>query len=185
MKRLAKFSKALPNNVGKDGNVDNKSIYGFIEETNNRDFELIEKKNIFLFNRPIWLPKDCFRGCDESGHLLIYGIVTGRTVDDELRESIKLYQGYLAMAEEFNLCGATPSGYVAVDTDGNTYWYQEGTAYGPTEEVIKDECQLCRRKSRLEISKVIPEIPLIELRGGLAGDFIVSQELYESLLGRS
>lgn len=152
---------------------------------NAEPLELIErKKNVFLFNRPIWLPKNCFRGCDEPEHLLIYGVVTEKSVDDELQDAVKYYQGYLAMAEEFHLCGTTPSGYVALDMEGNTYWYQEGTAYSPKEEVIKDECLLCRRKSRLEISRVILEVPIVDLRGGLDGEFIVSQELYESLLDR-
>lgn len=147
--------------------------------------DLIEKKkNVFLFNRPIWLLKNSFRGCDDPGHFAIYGVVNERPVSETIIEQAKFYQGYLSMSEECYLNGATPSGYYTVDDEDETYWYNSGIAYTILNEEIKDECRLCREKNNLEISRVIPEVPLKDLRGGLAGDFIVSQELYEALLDR-
>lgn len=145
--------------------------------------DLMEKKmNVFLFNRPIWLRKDSFRGCDDSGHYTIYGVVYERPVNETLLDQVKFYQGYLSMAEECYLNDATPSGYYTVDDEEETYWYKSGIAYTILDEKIKNECQLCREKNNLEISRVIPEVPMKDLRGGLAGDLIVSQEHHETLL---
>ena len=147
--------------------------------------DLIEKKkNVFLFNRPIWLRKNSFRGCDDSGHFAIYGVVNERPVNKTLLDQVKFYQGYLSMAEECYLNGATPSGYYTLDDEEETYWYNSGIAYTILNEEIKNECLLCREKNNMEISRVIPNVPRKDLRGGLAGDFIVSQELYEALSDR-
>ena len=147
--------------------------------------ELIEEKsNAFLFNRPIWLPKNSFVGCDDPGHFAIFGVVNEGTLEDDLREYVKRYQGYLSMAEENYLSESTPSGFVDSDEDGEIYWYKNGMAYWITDKDIRDEGELCRKKNNLDIFKVIPDVPLKDLKAGLVGDLIVSQELYESLLDR-
>lgn len=137
----------------------------------------LERRCIFLFNRPVWVPKGTiWKG--EKGGCLIYGV----TVDchyswNIYKEAIK-YLSYLAMCEEYYLAGVTPSGFVDGD-DG--LWYLDGIGYKIKDMALSKEGALCSKKNNLRLLEVLQK-PLYYLPKGIRNGFILSQNLYEELL---
>jgi len=139
--------------------------------------------NVCLFNRPIWLPtKILWDG--EEGFTHIYGVITEKDTDDDRLYEGKAYQGYLAMCEEQILNGETPSGYTAdLEKDGYC-WYRDGKEYFILGDEMVKEASVCREKHNLKLYAATELIPQEDLIDGVREGFIISQELYESLLDR-
>ena len=133
---------------------------------------------IFLFNRPIWLPKNAFWE-KENGFTHIYGIITDKA-STSLLEDIKGYTGYLAMCEEHYLTGRTPSGYTTTDY---TTWYRDEVAYNAKDEEIEEESFACKNKYNLKITAFAARNPSYTVAMGIRDDLIIDQELYEYLIG--
>lgn len=133
---------------------------------------------IFLFNRPIWLPKNAFWE-KENGFTHIYGIITDKA-STSLLEDIKGYTGYLAMCEEHYFTGRTPSGYTTTDY---TTWYRDEVAYNAKDEEIEEESFACKNKYNLKITAFAARNPSYTVAMGIRDDLIIDQELYEYLIG--
>ena len=133
---------------------------------------------IFLFNRPIWLPKNAFWE-KENGFTHIYGIITDKA-STSLLEEIKGYTGYLAMCEEHYFTGRTPSGYTTTDY---TTWYRDEVAYNAKDEEIEEESFACKNKYNLKITAFAARNPSYTVAMGIRDDLIIDQELYEYLIG--
>lgn len=134
---------------------------------------------IFLFNRPIWLPKNAFWE-KENGYINIYGVITDRAYTSLLEYDIKGYAGYLAMCEEHYLTGRTPSGYTTTDY---TTWYRDEVAYNAKDEEIEEESFSCKNKYNLKITAFSARNPSYTVAMGIRDDLIIDQELYEYLIG--
>ena len=136
------------------------------------------ERTIFLFNRPIWLPKNAFWE-KENGFTHIYGVITDKA-STSLLEDIKGYTGYLAMCEEHYLTGRTPSGYTTTDY---TSWYRDEVAYNAKDEEIEEESFACKNKYNLKISAFSARNTSYTVAMGIRDDLIIDQELYEYLIG--
>ena len=148
------------------------SLVDLAKEQNKRE------RVIFLFNRPIWLPKNAFWE-KENGFTHIYGIITDKA-STSLLEDIKGYPGYLAMCEEHYLTGRTPSGYTTTDY---TTWYRDEVAYNAKDEEIEEESFACKNKYNLKITAFAARNPSYTVAMGTRDDLIIDQELYEYLIG--
>ncbi len=137
---------------------------------------------VVLFNRPLWLPKS-FIWDGEPGYCHIYGVITDREIDEKQMRDLRSYLGYLAMVEEVVLNGETPSGYTTEEDKDGYYWYLHGEEYFCKSAEVEAEGNLCRRKLNLRLYPVMGRIPQEYLNGGERDGFIISQELYEDLLG--
>ena len=144
--------------------------------------EKVGQYNVVLFNHPIWLPKRLLWE-EEDGFCHIYGLLVDKEIDRKVLQDCNLYLGYLAMVEEVILNGVTPSGYTAdVEKDG-LYWYDRGEEYSCVSERLKKESLLCLHKHNLKLRSAVVNVPEIEINKGVRDDFILSQELYEILVG--
>lgn len=142
----------------------------------------VEQFNVVLFNHPIWLPRHVLWE-EEEGFCHIYGLVVDKVIDRKMLQDCNLYLGYLAMVEEVILNDMTPSGYTAdVEKDG-LYWYDRGEEYSCVSERMKRESLLCQHKHNLKLRSAVVRIPEIEMNKGVRDEFILSQELYELLVG--
>jgi len=139
-----------------------------------------EQYSVMVFNRPIWLPKHIlWEG--EDGFCHIYGIISDRQIDRSLWEDGYSYLGYLAMCEELAL-GVMPGGYTAdLEKDG-TRWYKDGREFNCRSDEILAEGQRCRRKNNLILHTAILRVPPDYLNKRVRNEFILSQDLYESLI---
>lgn len=138
-----------------------------------------KKRVIFLFNRPVWLPKNVLWE-NENGFTHIYGVISDRAFTSRLEYDIKGYAGYLAMCEEYYLTGRTPSGFTTTDY---ATWYKDGVAYNAKEKDIKDESFICKNKNSLKITAFAARNPSYTVALGIRDDLIIDQELYEYLIG--
>lgn len=138
-----------------------------------------KKRVIFLFNRPVWLPKNVLWE-NENGYTNIYGVITDRAFTSRLEYDIKGYAGYLAMCEEYYLTGRTPSGFTTTDY---ATWYKDGVAHNAKDEDIKDESFICKNKNNLKITAFAARNPSYTVALGIRDDLIIDQELYEYLIG--
>ena len=134
---------------------------------------------IFLFNRPIWLPKNVLWE-NENGFTHIFGVITDRAFSRRLEYDIKGYAGYLAMCEDCYLTGTTPSGFTTTDY---ATWYRDGVAYNAKDEDIEDESFTCKSKYNLKITSFSAHNPSYTVAMGIRDDLIIDQELYEYLIG--
>ena len=134
---------------------------------------------IFLFNRPIWIPKTILWE-NEIGYINIYGVISDRAYTSLLEYDIKGYAGYLAMCEECYLTGRTPSGYTTTDYET---WYRDGIAYNAKDEDIEDEGFICKNKYNLKITAFAARNPSYTVAMGIRDDLIIDQELYEYFIG--
>lgn len=152
----------------------------------NNALELKKNKlyDAVLFNKPIWLPVDMFRP-GEPGHLSIYGILSPVDVDRYYLNRASGYLGYLAMYQEYEENGETPSGLKAINGDPLVWEDGDGELYDVKCSAVHKECDLCREKNNLKITKVAEDIPLEEINYGVYEGFIISHELYEHLLENS
>ena len=137
---------------------------------------LIEK-TVFLFNRPLWFSDENL--CGEEGYCQVYGVISDDELGEELKSDITAHLGYLAMCEEYNLAGITPSGFTT--QDGET-WYRDGIEYDVNDEEIVEEGRICREKHNLKVIVTVTNTPEYELKEGVKGDLIIGQGLYEYLL---
>lgn len=136
---------------------------------------------VFLFNRPIWLPKSSIWLDDEKGYVNLYGLVWPDGVDRKLFRDCEDYLGHLALNEYYYLNGETPSGFRLVDNKTH-FWTKDGKKfYCMTDEII-EESQICKEMLNLEIKRAVVRLPKEEIAEGVRQDFIISQELYEYLL---
>ena len=143
--------------------------------------EQMVRKRVWVFNRPIWLPKKHI--WEEDGFCHIYGLITD---DFELDENdaadihyCYYYLGYLALCEEYYLTETTPNGFNTID--GET-WYKDGIPYNPRCKEIKGECSICLEKSNLEIRTNLIRMPAYDLAEGTRDDLIIDQKFYERVL---
>ena len=144
--------------------------------------EKVKQYNVVLFNRPIWLPR-CVLWEEEEGFCHIYGLLVDKEIDRKVLQDCNLYLGYLAMVEEVILNDVTPSGYTAdVEKDG-LHWYDRGEEYSCVSEKLKKESLLCQHKHNLKLRSAVVSVSEIEINKGVRDDFILSQELYEILVG--
>ena len=168
---------------GMDGNLVLSPILmdKLLELAGGEDSDRSDKRNVILFNRPIWLPKHIlWEG--EDGFCHIYGLTTEQRIDSKKREECVLYLGYLAMIEDLTLNGITASGFTAdIENDGDL-WYDQGEAYSVYSSEVKAESHFCRKKHNLKLKGVIEGVPLNDLIDGVRNDFIISKALYEDLL---
>ena len=136
--------------------------------------------NVFIFNRPIWLPKHIlWEG--EEGFSHIYGLVVDEEIDEKLIQDCTLYLGYLAMVEDVTLIDVTPSGYTAdVEKDG-LFWYDRGKKYTCVSEKLKIESQICRHKHNLLLRGATVTVSEKEIKQGVRDGYILSQDLYEHI----
>jgi hypothetical protein len=142
----------------------------------------VEQFNVVLFNHPIWLPKRVLWE-EEEGFCHIYGLIVDKEIDRKVLQDCNLYLGYLAMVEEVILNDVTPSGYTAdVEKDG-LFWYDRGEEYSCVSERLKREGLLCQHKHNLKLRSAVVRVPEIEINKGVRDEFILSQELYELLVG--
>ncbi len=141
-----------------------------------------EGQNVILFNRPIWLPKRLLWKDENSGYCHIYGFVTDRNLDIQLLNDCNIYLGYLAMCEELTLNGTTYSGFTAnLEKDG-AHWYRRGKEFTCRSEELQAECQLCQKKNNLRFNATTLKAAPDQISNGIRTDFIVSKELYETLM---
>ena len=134
---------------------------------------------IFLFNRPVWLPKSVLWE-KENGFAHIYGVISDKAYTSLLEYDIKGYAGYLAMCEEHYLTGRTPSGYTTIDYET---WYRDGIAYKAKDEEIEEESFTCKNKYNLKITAFAARNLSYTVAMGIRDDLIIDQELYEYLVG--
>ncbi|MBQ4197003.1 MAG: hypothetical protein II659_04060 [Bacteroidales bacterium] len=143
--------------------------------------EQMVRKRVWVFNRPIWLPKKHIWG--EDGFCHIYGLITDDFELDEKNAAdihfCYFYLGYLALCEEFYLTETTPNGFSTIE--GET-WYKDGIAYDARSKEIQEECSICVEKSNLEIRTNLIRIPAYDLAEGTRDDLIIDQEFYERVL---
>lgn len=149
----------------------NKLVY-LAKEQNRRE------RAIFLFNRPIWLPKNVLWG-NEEGYTHIYGVISDREYTSLLEYDIRAYAGYLAVCEENYLTGRTPSGYTTSDY---ITWYKDGIAYSVRDIEIMDESFACKSKYNLKLIGIAAHNLSYTVAMGVRDDLIIDQELYESLI---
>lgn len=137
------------------------------------------EQTAFLFNRPIFLPKDTlWEG--EKGYCLVYGTTTSLSLDRNLFNETNAYLGFLCMCEEVFLNNVTPSGYTASLKGNDMMWYLDGKAYLPNDEEIRNEAKISQRRHNLKIRGVARiDSNLIE---GVKDSLILSKDLYEKLL---
>lgn len=143
--------------------------------------EQIVKKRVWLFNRPIWLPKKDIWA--EEGFCHIYGVITDDfELDDDNAADIYssyYYLGYLALCEEYYLTKTTPNGFSTIDGD---IWYKDGIPYNPWSKEIKEECSICLKKSNLEIHTNLIGMPAYDIAEGTRDELIIDQKFYERIL---
>lgn len=143
--------------------------------------EQMVRKRVWVFNRPIWLPKKHIWG--EDGFCHIYGVITDDfELDDDNAADIYTsyyYLGYLALCEEYYLTETTPNGFSTID--GET-WYKDGISYNPRCKEIKNECSICLEKSHLEIRTNVIRMPEYDLAEGTRDDLIIDQGFYERII---
>ena len=130
---------------------------------------------IFLFNRPIWLPKNVLWD-KENGFTHIYGVITDKAYTSLLEYDIKGYAGYLAMCEEHYLSGTTPSGFT---TTNYATWYRDGVAYNAKDEEIEEDSFTCKNKYNLKVTAFAARNLSYEVAMGIRDDLIIDQKLYE------
>lgn len=163
--------------------IDEKLLNRLVLSSKHQQTREDETQTLYLFNRPIWLPKNSFKGYNEKEHFLIYGVCSNSASDDYYYDAANAYLDYLAVAQEFYLNGETPSGFVAVDEDDFTYWQCNGACYGQTSNELIQEGRICRKKNSLEIIKVVPDTQRKVQANCITGCFLTSKRAYESLLG--
>lgn len=140
-----------------------------------------EQGNVCIFNRPIWLPSNVLFVC-EDGYSHIYGFLTDRELTDEHLEDCGTYLGYLALCEEVNLAGISPSGYTAdLEKDGQI-WYGNGQEYSCRSKEIEEEGHLCQKKHNLKLAGATVNISQADFSDGVKNGFIISEELYGDIL---
>lgn len=146
--------------------------------------EQTERKRVWVFNRPIWLPKKDI--WEEDGFCHIYGLISDDyELDKENATDIYCcyyYLGYLALCEEFYLTKTTPNGFSTID--GET-WYKDGIPYNPRSKEFKEECSICLKKSNLKIRTSVIRMSEYDLAEATRDDLIIDQEFYERLLSAS
>ena len=144
--------------------------------------EKIEKCNVVLFNRPIWILRKEFWP-DKDGFCHIYGLVSDSSekMDEEYLNMCNLYLGYLAMCEEYYLVGITSSRFTA-DKNDPTIWYNNGIEYTVRDKEVKEECRLCRVKHNLKLHAAVVPVQEKTIMKGIQDNMILSQEVYESLI---
>lgn len=137
--------------------------------------------NVLLYNRPIWLPREVLWP-GEEGFIHIYGVTTPDETNDRIIAIANQYLGYLAMCEEYGLNKITPSGYKAGENDDLSYWIRDGKEYFLCSTEVIEESLLCLEKNCLRVSDVVTQVPYEDIKAGIKGSFVISQNLYESLL---
>lgn len=157
---------------------------GFITDEDLMDdiIDIADEKEytVVLFNHPIWLQKKLLQW-NEEGHCLIYGLTIDESCDFFDSDTLN-YMGYMSMCEECQLKGKTSSGYT-LGEDG--LWYNGEGAYTSHDRKMLDASELSRERHDLMIERILWKTPERVLTGGVYDGFIISQDLYETLLNNS
>ena len=142
-----------------------------------------EQYSVIVFNRPIWLPRNVLWE-REDGFCHIYGFVTRRELDRRLLDDSNNYLGYLALCEEvtLNTSGESPGGFSANLANSGFSWFRGDDEFSCRSEEILEEGQRCRRKNNLILDAAILRVPAFYLNKRVRDGFILSKDLYESLI---
>ena len=158
-------------------------LINLAEQQLEKNIERKKQYSVIVFNRPIWLPKNVlWEG--EEGFCHLYGFVTPQELDRQLLDDSNNYLGYLALCEEvsLNLNGESPGGFTA-DLASNGYlWYRGDDKFTCRSEEILSEGQKCRRKNNLILDAAILRVPPSYLNKRVKDGFLLSKDLYESLM---
>lgn len=143
------------------------------------DIEESQEQTIYLFNRPLFLPKNhIWKG--EDGYVNIYGLAVDRENTSKLLEETNNYLGFLAQCEEVIMNGVSTPGYRVIWSADKMIWEKDGKIYSPRDEEFLEDG--LRSKDKLGLNVVAVISPSIKLIDGVRSNFLISQDVYERLM---